>query len=381
MPRSLDDGRAPTSDFGRWLGSWRQDQSRLRLVYDPSPAFWSATYADAADTLEPLVDTTVEAIYQGGHTIFTTGVLPIRGPIFGRDRSAFRKLEEDAPEVADLFRLLSLAGDYRDDPFPFQEYWTGELDPNGLTIAEAVDRTTERRDFALSDILLACWAAYCTLFHQLPLPDVIGLANRITALPIDHRTSTYAVLGALKREAIDNRRLRRELEGLLSWLPVIDIAPPDDFESYLQDLFTPQLWQTVQKEEKQSLRSAEEGFVRIRRLSRDDREHEPLHGLTVDWSRVAERFLLRALNDRRIRSTSAQPLGQLIPEVRSLAHQSSPKKYRLLSALDFLSELNDINKNAGKHLTGAALNWEQVVHLHAGVYWALKAVLEEANKA
>jgi hypothetical protein len=49
--------------------------------------------------------------------------------------------------------------------------------------------------------------------------------------------------------------------------------------------------------------------------------------------------------------------------------------------LDFLSEPNDINKNAGKHLTGAALNWEQVVHLHAGVYWALKAVLEEANKA
>jgi hypothetical protein len=299
----------------------------------------------------------------------------------GRDRSVFRKLEEDAPEVSELFRLLSLSGDYQDDPFPFQDYWTGDADPNALTIPEAIDRAIERRDFALSDTLLACWMAYCTLFSQLPLPDVTGLAKRITALPTDHRTSSYAVLGALKREAIENRRLLRELESLLSWLPVIEIAPPDDFEIYLRDLFTPQLWRAIQENEKQRLRSAEEGFVRIRRLSRNDREREPLHALTVDWSRVAERFLLRALKEGHDPTTSAQPLGQLIPEVRSLAHQSTPKKYRLLSALDILGELNDINKTAGKHLGGAALTWEQVVHLHAGVYWALKAVLEEANKS
>jgi hypothetical protein len=58
--------------------------------------------------------------------------------------------------VADLFRLLSVTGDYRDNPFPFQEYWTGDVAPDALTMPEAIDRATERRDFALSDTLLAC---------------------------------------------------------------------------------------------------------------------------------------------------------------------------------------------------------------------------------
>jgi hypothetical protein len=78
-----------------------------------------------------------------------------------------------------------------------------------------------------------------------------------------------------------------------------------------------------------------------------------------------------------------EPDGDDIAEgqIDEFRRRASPKKYRLLSALDFLGELNDINKTAGKHLGGATLTWEQVVHLHAGVYWALKAVLEEANKA
>ena len=51
----------------------------------------------------------------------------------------------------------------------------------------------ERGDPALCDVLISYWMLYCALFEQAPLPDLFGLAQRINALPTDHRSSTYAV--------------------------------------------------------------------------------------------------------------------------------------------------------------------------------------------
>ena len=50
------------------------------------------------------------------------------------------------------------------------------------------------------------------------------------------------MLGLLKREAVAIELIRRDMDALLSWLPLIDTAPPEDFEGFLRDLFSPQLW-------------------------------------------------------------------------------------------------------------------------------------------
>ena len=50
-------------------------------------------------------------------------------------------------------------------------------------------------------------------------------------------------------------------------------------------------------------------------------------------------------------------------------------------ALNFLDQLNLINTKGAKHLGGIVITWEDVVHVHAGLYWALKALLEAANNS
>ncbi|WP_130231735.1 hypothetical protein [Bradyrhizobium sp. Leo121] len=73
------------------------------------------------------------------------------------------------------------------------------------------------------------WLLFCALHCREPLPDLVGLARFITDLPADHRSSKYAVLAILKRESLDVAALRRDVDGLLSWLPLIDTAPPRGF--------------------------------------------------------------------------------------------------------------------------------------------------------
>jgi hypothetical protein len=378
---SLDDGRPATASFTNWVESWHGGRERLRLVYDSSQAFSSAAYQHNNDVLEPLLISTLEAISQGGHTVFPAGPLPLGGVFFSRDATLMETLSERAPEAADLYRLLGTEGDYEDDSFPDQNYWTGELDANAITIRDVVDRAAQRGDYALSDVLIGFWTLYCTMSRKLSLPDMSGLAKRINALPIDHRSSTYAALGMLKREAANKGRLGREVDAILSWLPVIEIGPADDLEAYMKHLFSPALWQIVQKEERRRLINAEQMFVRFRRLNQYDRDKEPFRVLIVDWSAVAERFLVRALVSHGRSSAPRQTLGFLIGEARSLAHSLPlPSKQNLLSALNFLGELDMVNKKGGKHLDEFVLDWECVVQLHAGLYRALRTALEEANK-
>jgi hypothetical protein len=287
-----------------------------------------------------------------------------------------------------LFRLLSLDGDYTDlkGPRSPQCYWNGDFDPEALLIPEAINRARERGDHALCDMLIGYWMLCCTLFEQIPLPDILGLANRINALPPDYRSSTHAVLGILKREAAENARLRREMDALLSWLPLIDIAQPEDFDVFMQDLFSPELWSTLGSQERQRLIQAEESFVTLRRLSQHERERERFRLLIVDWSAVAERLLCRVRNrlDGSAPPTSDQPLGILIGDVRRTLKtaretwraEDRPRMYLALNSLEVLGILNGLNTKGGKHLGGSAIAWEEVVYVHAGLYWAFKALLD-----
>jgi len=392
MPSMLSDGSPFTSNYHTWLETRLKGGERFRLAYDPSRVFASAEYSDNADVLKPLLSTTLEAIGQRGHTLFATGPLPIRGTIFNRDSLMFQMLSEHAPEAADLIRLLGTDGDYCDQngPCPAQSYWTGDYDSNAITIPEVVDRAFERGDQALCDMLIGCWILFCSLFEQVPLPDAVGLARRITALPMDHRSSTYAVLSVLKREAAENVRLRCDMDALLSWLPLVDIAPPEDFEAYMRDLFSPRLWDTVDNEEKERLVEAEETFVRIRRLNQQERQNERLRLLVIDWSAVAERVLCRALSslDRSAGlSSTGQPLGTLIGEMRNSlkragnawSSEDKPRAPQVRYALNVLDQLNRMNTKGAKHLGGTVLTWEDVVHVHAGLYWALKALLDATS--
>jgi hypothetical protein len=160
-------------------------------------------------------------------------------------------------------------------------------------------------------MLMGCWMLFCTLFLRAPLPDLVGLAQRINALPMDYRSSVYAVLGLLKREAVAIESIRRDMDALLSWLPLIDTAPPEDFEGFLRDLFSPQLWSILGETERLRLIQSEDIFAALRRLSRHERQLERFHHLIVDWSAVAELALRRACNrlDSSLAADSQKPLG------------------------------------------------------------------------
>jgi len=386
LSRRLDDGRPRTADLRLWLNTPLRQENRFRLIFDPSHAFWSAMHSDNADVLEPLLAHTLKQISSGGHAIFVTGPLPIHGSLFNRDRKMMDRLAEDAPEAADLFRLLGVDGDYNelDGPHSPQSYWVGDSNPDAMTIPEAIGNAVKRGDHALCDMLIGCWLLFCTLYHRAPLPDLVGLARWINALPADHRSSTYAALGVLKREAVEDARLRRDVDAVLSWLPLVDTAPPDDFETELRDRFSPKLWNAIENEEKQSLLKAEEFFVRVRRLGHLDREKEPLDIMILGWSRVAEPFLRRILFKISGSSVPGKPLGQLIGMTKKALDRgnNSPSleekhRLRLLPAvLDLLDQLDLINKKGVKHLDGIHLTWEHVVNVHTGIHWALRTLLD-----
>jgi hypothetical protein len=387
LPRALDDGRTGTSDVRAWIETSFEGRNGFRLAYDPSQAFEAATYGDNADALEPLLKASLEAMIQSSHASFAGGPLPIRGTIFKRDGAMFATLDELAPEATDLLRLLGIDGDYSDSNGPLapQWYWTGEGNPDAITLPEAIDRARERGDLALCDMLIGCWLLDCTLVHRVPLPDVVGLAQRINALPPDCRSSTYAVLGLLKREAAEMPRAHRDVDALLSWLPLIDTAPPEDFDAYLGNVFSAALWSKVSKEEQRRLCEAEQLFVEVRRLSQQAREQERLRSLVVDWSAVAESFLRRFLSMLKGQFEShhpLQPLGSLIVEARAalkgITGKETRQMYMARHGLNILEELNRINTKGGKHL-GSSVTWEKVVYVHAGLYWTLRAVLDVAN--
>jgi hypothetical protein len=392
MHAHLDDGRPATAVFRTWLVTWSERGERFRLAYDPSEAFGSAMFSESnGEALEPLLTATVTDFEHCGHAIFAKGPLPIRGILFRREGPLFEALSKQAPEAADLYLLLSEDGDYNEINGPFGEhwYWTGEGDPHAVIFPDAIDRAGERGDHALCDMLIGSWTLFCTLYHQAPLPDLVRLAQRINALPTDYRSSTYAVLALLKREAEANARLRRDLDALLSWLPIIAVAPAEDFGSYLEDVFSPKLWGTVADDEKRRLQSCEESFVWLRRLSSAEREANRIRLLVIDWSAVAESFLGRVRN-RYVPGRPSEPetLGVLIGEVkRALIARSKiwsseerPRMHAALDGLDVLGLLNTLNTKGGKHLGGTEISWTDVVYIHAGLYRALRALLDVATR-
>ncbi len=389
LPRGLDDGRPITSDLQTWLKAQSHQENRFRLVYDPSQAFWSVLHADNADVLETLLATTLEEMRQGCHAVFPTGPFPIHGSLFKPERKMMERLADEAPEAADLIRLLGVDGDYNelDGPYPPQCYWVGDFNPDAITFPEAIKNAAERGDHALCDMLIGCWLPFCMLYQRVPLPDLVGLARHITALPADHRSSTFAVLGMLKREGVEIAQLRRDVDAVLSWLPLVDTAPPEDFEANMRDQFSPRLWDKINNEEKESLLKAERFFVRIRRLGQFEREKEPLDTMILSWSRVAEPLLRRALSSLGASGGQGKPLGLLIGMTKeALARRndswSLEEKHRLRfipAALSELDQLDFINKKGVKHLDGINLTWEHVVSVHTGIHWALKTLLEAAN--
>ncbi len=99
----LDDGRPATAVFHTWLGTSSERGERFRLAYDPSAAFGSTMFSELnGEALEPLLTTTLNDIAQGGHSIFATGPLPMRGVRFGREGPLFDALSKQASEAADL---------------------------------------------------------------------------------------------------------------------------------------------------------------------------------------------------------------------------------------------------------------------------------------
>jgi hypothetical protein len=103
--------------------------------------------------------------------------------------------------------------------------------------------------------------------------------------------------------------------------------------------------------------------------------------MIVDWSAVTELILCRA-RDSLTRSAQPgphEPLGDLVIDLRKAlkadsstwSYKDKPRMYAALKCLDVLLLLNDVNKKGGKHLSGDEVTWE-----HAGLYWALRALLD-----
>lgn len=388
LPGRLDDGRPRTANLEAWLRSEEPGGSnRFRLVYDPGPAFSSAIFSDQADVLDHLLRAAIELMSQTGHSVFPTGPLPMRGNLFDKGRGMRRTLDEGAPEAADLFRLLGTGGD-RDElygPHPSQSLWTGDFDPDAITFPEAIGNAAKRGDFALCDMLIGGWLLFCALHRREPLPDLVGLAGLITGLPADHRSSTYAVLAVLKRESNDIAQLRRDVDGLLSWLPLINTAPPEDFTAILSEVFSPRLWDAIEREHRSSLVEAETLFVRIRRLRHSERDGQPIDATIVRWSRVAEPILRRVLSALGS-PVDGRPLGQLIGTTKKIIDREGVawsskhrERFRFLPvALHELDKLDLVNKKGVKHSDGLQLTWAHVVEIHTGIHWAMRTLIEAA---
>jgi hypothetical protein len=165
----------------------------------------------------------------------------------------------------------------------------------------------------------------------------------------------------------------------------VDTAPPEDFETNLREQFSPRLWDTIDREEKESLVKAEMFFVRIRRLRQLEREKEPLDMMIVNWSRVAERFLRRAFASLGGAGGDGKPLGQLIGMTKKVLERgngswSMDQQNRLRSVLNELDQLDNFNKKGGKHLDGVDLTWEHVVIVYPSIHWTLKTLLDVASR-
>jgi hypothetical protein len=128
-------------------------------------------------------------------------------------------------------------------------------------------------------------------------------------------------------------------------------------------------------------------IVALRRLTHHDRQPERFRLLIVNWSAVAELVLQRACSrmDSSLAANTQKPLGDLAADLDKALRANTwdrkdvPRMHAARNSLAVLRSLNDVNKRAGKHLSGDEITWEEVVNVHAGFYWALRALLDVAN--
>lgn len=389
--RSSQSHGPATTDFRRYISSGAVIGERLQLAYDPFSLMSAIQYFGFSHSYAEVIAAIAETINTNGLSAFRNGPFPIFGQYLQQDGSGlFEAFSESLPEALDLWRLMSLDGDYNEDngSVSAQSLWTGA--DGGTAIPEIFDRAVERGDFALCDMLIGAWLLFCCLSSRTPLPDIKGLSHRIGSLPAEFRSSIYAVVGSLKREALEDPLLAHEIQTLLSWLPVIEISPPEDVDSFLESVFTPENWKELSKKEMQRLVAAERNFTAMRR-QRVIEDDPLLRLLIMEWSSVAEpilRRLIYKLAGQQKLDVARQPLGKLIEIMEPshtkmgglLEHLRYNDRPLIAESLSRLSQLNKLNTQGGKHLGERSVSWSDVVSIHAGLYPALKAALDIARK-
>jgi len=315
--RATEDGSPATTDFRKWIVSQAETGETLKLAFDPFSVMGAIQYGDHLRSFDCVLKKIAGTINRDGIATFDIGPFPIMGSYLRRDSDLFDTFCVVLPEAADLWLLVGSDGDYGDleEPFAARALWTGEHEPDAITIPDIIDRAAGRGDFALCDILIGVWLLYCGLSKRVPLPDIHGLARRINSLPGDFRSSTYAAVATLKREILEAPRRFREIQSLLSWLPIVEAAPAENFESYLQDVFSSSHWQKLSSEERRRLLSAEESFHILRRQMVKKDGDTLLRLVVMEWSSAAEPILRRVahkLGGQKPSESARQTLGNLL---------------------------------------------------------------------
>jgi hypothetical protein len=392
---SWEDGRPATADLRAWI----RNPKKFQLLFDPSFVFSEARFCDGnMDGLTPLLITTFTIIRRHGHAAFPSGPLPIDSAIFAEDTGMFSALLENAPDAAEMIRLLGKDhGDWADCDL-YRDSWASERSPHAISISEAVDHARNRGDFALCDILIGCWLLYCTQFMQEPLPDHAGLAQRINALPFEHRRSVNASLSELRLREPATSLMRRDLDALLSWLPPIPVAQAEELESELRLEFLPELWDALSHREKQQLVDAEHEVREMRKLGPEEANKKLLRlaSFVSTWAAVSENLLFRALckvdGKNAKLSGEERTLGRLVNTMFELIKLSQKERWdwqshRRASLIDWdtnalLRELNEKNVKRGKHIVDdGSLTWDDIVHFRSHLYYggALKALMRASR--
>jgi hypothetical protein len=384
--RLSDRGSPARTDYRRWITSEMAGQD-VDLVFDPFSLMNAINHEDQLQPFEKVVKEIADIVKKKGIATFSMGPFPLSGTYVRRDSDLFDSFASALPEATDLWRLCSCDGDYGDteEPFASQALWTGDHDPDAITIPEVFDNASRRGDFALCDMLIGVWLLVCCLSDRAPLPDVHGLARRINSLPQEFRSSTYASMAALKREALETPSRSREIQSFLSWLPIVEAAPADDFEAFLRDVLS-RHWNNLSGEQRRRLVSSEQNFHSVRRQRTKEDGAPAFRSMIADWASVAEpilRQMVQTLGGTFATPVARAPLGELIEIIeprkdpgRGLLRNLHHTEQRVVSdALGFLRKLNRLNREGGKHIGDMSLSWADVVAVHIGLYAAFISLL------
>jgi hypothetical protein len=390
--RLSDVGSPATTDYRKWIISQSMAGEHLSLACDPFSLMDAIQHETHIQSFGVVIKEIANVANKKGIATFNVGPFPLSGSYLRRDSDLFDSFSAALPEIVDLWRLCSCDGDYGDaeEPFMNQALWTGEHDPDAITVADVLDNALRRKDYALCDMLIGAWLLVCCLSKRTPLPDINGLTRRINALPQEFRSSTYAAVAYLRREALEVPLLSRDVQVLLSWLPIIEVAAAVDFDTYFKHVFSVNNWGLLLEEEQGRLISAERSIHSLRREANQEGGDALLRSIVSDWSSVAETILRRViqrLDPSKKTAITREPLGKLIEVVTPgeggqtglLRGQRFDIEKLISSSLAHLGQLNKLNSRRGKHIGATPITWPEVISLHLNLYAALKSLLDFAN--